>query len=60
MKKDQARVDAALEKLNEWLLTNEPNSNYSKVDNQGSLFDGLDLTPKVIINWNRCNNLIAF
>lgn len=58
MQKDQARVDAALEKLNEWLLTNEPNSPYIKIDNQGDLFSGFDLTPKVIINWNSAKQLI--
>lgn len=58
MKKDQARVDSAIEKLNEWLLTKEPNSSYIKVDNQGDLFGGFDLAPKVTINWNSAKQLI--
>lgn len=52
MAKDQSRVDNALAKLNEWLLKNEPDSKYIKVDNQGDLFSGFDLTPKVTLNWN--------
>ena len=58
MQKDQARVDAATEKLNNWLLTNEPNSKYIKVDNQGDLFSGFDLAPKVVLNWNSAKQLI--
>lgn len=58
MQKDQARVDAAIKKLNEWLLASEPNSKYVKVDSQGDLFSGFDLTPKVILNWNSAKQLI--
>lgn len=58
MKKDQARVDTAIEELNSWLLVNEPNSPYIKIDNQGNLFAGFDLTPKVTINWNSTKQLI--
>lgn len=49
---DKAREDQAKEKLDEWLVANEPNSKYIYVDYQGDLFDGYDLTPKVSINWN--------
>jgi ribonuclease D len=52
MQKDQTRLESAKKKLNEWLLTNIPNSEYIKVDNQGDLFSGFDLTPRVIINWD--------
>ena len=52
MQKDQARLESAKKKLNEWLLTNIPDSEYIKVDNQGDLFSGFDLTPRVTINWD--------
>ena len=49
---DKAREDLIKEKLDEWLVKNEPTSKYIYVDYQGDLFDGYDLTPKVSINWN--------
>lgn len=49
---DKAREDLIKEKLDEWLVENEPTSKYIYVDYQGDLFDGYDLTPKVSINWN--------
>lgn len=52
MAADKAREDQAKEKLDEWLIANEPNCKYIYVDYQGDLFDGFDLTPKVSINWN--------
>lgn len=52
MIKDQARVNNALTKLNEWFLENEKGSKYIKVDNQGDLFSGFNLTPRVTLNWN--------
>lgn len=52
MASDKAREDQAKEKLDEWLIANEPNCKYIYVDYQGDLFDGFDLTPKVSINWN--------
>lgn len=58
MKKDQERVDNALAKLNEWFLTNEPNSKYIFINRQGDLFSGFDLTPQVTINWNSAKQLI--
>ena len=49
---DKAREDLIKEKLDEWLIKNEPTSKYIFVDFQGDLFDGFDLTPQVSINWN--------
>ena len=49
---DKAREDLIKEKLDEWLIKNEPNSKYIFVDFQGDLFEGFDLTPQVSINWN--------
>lgn len=58
MQKDQERVDAALDKLNQWFLQHEPKSKYVVVNNQGDLFSDFDLTPKVTINWNSAKQLI--
>ena len=58
MQKDQERVDSALDKLNQWFLQHEPKSKYVVVNNQGDLFSGFDLTPKVTINWNSAKQLI--
>lgn len=52
MAKDQERVDAAVKACNEWFLEHEPNSQYVKINNQGDLFSGFDLTPRVTLNWN--------
>lgn len=49
---DKAREDLIKEKLDEWLIENEPTSKYIFVDFQGDLFEGFDLTPQVSINWN--------
>ena len=58
MQKDQERVDVALDKLNQWFLQHEPKSKYVVVNNQVDLFSGVDLTPKVTINWNSAKQLI--
>lgn len=58
MKKDQERVNKAISKLNTWFLENEGNSPYIKIERQGNLFTGFDLTPKVTINWNSAKQLI--
>lgn len=58
MQKDEERVNQALLECNEWLLKNEPNSTYIVIDNQGNLFSGFDLTPKVTLNWNSTKQLI--
>ena len=58
MKKDQERLDKALGHLNEWFLKNEPNSPYIKIERQGDLFSGFDLSPKVTLNWNSAKQVI--
>lgn len=52
MAKDKARMDNALNAMNEWLIKNEPNSQYIFVDKQGDLFTGFNFEPQVILNWN--------
>lgn len=58
MKKDKERLDKILNSLNKWLLENEPNSSYIKINKQGSLFDGFNLEPQVTINWNSVKQVI--
>ncbi len=58
MKKDEQLLNESIKELNNWVITNLPNSKYLKVDTQGDLFTGFDLTPKVLINWNSSKQLI--
>ena len=54
VKKDKERLNNALNKCNNWLIENEPNSKYIYIDKQGDLFaeNPFDLSPKVTLNWN--------
>lgn len=58
MKKDEERVSNTLDKLNEWLIQNEPDSPYIQINYQGDLFLGYDLTPHVTLNWNSAQQVI--
>lgn len=58
MERDNLRLSNALEKLNKWLIENEPNSSYIFIDRQGSLFDGFNLEPQVKLNWNSAQQVI--
>lgn len=64
MQKDQEELAQNLAVLNEWLIkyaeTHSAFKKYLKVNLQGSLFDGFDLTPKVTINWSSSAQLIPF
>lgn len=58
IKKDEDRLNKAINNLNNWFIENDPNSPYIKVERQGDLFLGYDLTPKVTINWNSAKQVI--
>lgn len=60
MAKDKLKENSAKKALDEWLITNEPNSPYIIIDNQGDLFaeNPFDLSPKVTLNWNSAKQLI--
>lgn len=59
MKNDQKILDEALSELNNWVVSKYPhNKNYTKINLQGSLFDGFDTAPKCIINWNSAKQVI--
>lgn len=50
MKKDQDRADNAKSQLDQWLITNMPNSKYIQRVTQGDLFNGFSDGPQVLLN----------
>lgn len=58
MDKDNARLDNAKKKLDEWLIANQPTSKYIFVDRQVNLFTGANLEPQVSLNWNSAQQVI--
>lgn len=51
MEKDENNIKQAITELNNWVEQNLPNSEFTYVNLQGSLFDGFDTKPKCLINW---------
>lgn len=49
---DKDILNAIKNEMDKWLIINEPDSKYIKVNKQGDLFSGFDPSPKVFINWN--------
>ena len=49
---DKDILNAIKNEMDKWLINNEPDSKYIKVNKQGDLFSGFDSSPKVFINWN--------
>lgn len=58
MKQDEEKLHQVTEKMNSWLITNEPDSKYVYINLQGDLFEGFDTSPKVRINWNSAKQVI--
>lgn len=58
MEKDNQRESSLREQLDQWLITNMPNSKYITVNTQGNLFEGFDTKPRVTLNWNSQQQLI--
>lgn len=58
MKQDEEKLYSIKEKMDKWLIENEPNSKYIYINLQGNLFDGFDTSPKVNINWNSAKQVI--
>lgn len=59
MRKDQEKLDTAQRDLDKWIVDRFPNNpKYTYINRQGSLFDGFDLTPKCLINWNSSKQVI--
>lgn len=58
IKQDEEKLYSVKEKMDKWLIKNEPDSKYIYINLQGSLFDGFDTSPKVNINWNSAKQVI--
>lgn len=58
MNKDNLNLKKYEDAMNKWLLENEPNSKYIKIDRQGDLFNGFNIEPQVTINWNSAKQVI--
>lgn len=64
MAEDQKELNQNLEALNNWLINYAKDhtefNKYLHVNLQGSLFDGFDTKPYVILNWSSSTQLIPF
>lgn len=60
MAKDESQLNEVVEKMNKWLIDNDPNNKYIYIDKQGDLFSEstFDLSPKVSLNWNSGKQMI--
>lgn len=62
MAKDQIKLDEAIVKINNWIITNSVHdpflTRYVKIDRQGDLFEGFRADPICTINWNSSKQLI--
>ena len=58
MDSDKGKLDEALAALNKWVEDNLSDSAFTKVDRQGNLFTGFDISPKCIVNWNSPKQVI--
>ena len=62
MAKDQLKLDESIIKINNWIITNSNHDPYLKrfvkIERQGDLFEGFNLEPLCIINWNSSKQLI--
>ena len=58
MNKDQEKLNSIKRELDNWLIQNEPNSKYVKIDRQGDLFLGFNTEPQVTLNWNSTKQVI--
>lgn len=58
MAKDKSKEEESLSLCNKWLIENEPDSSYIRINRQGDLFTGFNLEPQVTLNWNSAKQLI--
>lgn len=52
MLQDKKKLDRSISALNDFVVNNLKLKQFTFVDKQGDLFNGFDLTPKVLINWS--------
>ena len=58
MQKDKKNLEEAKKKLDDFIVNDERFKKYIYINNQGSLFDGFDLTPKCKINWSSSQQVV--
>ena len=60
MANDKKLLEESKQKLDEFVTSNPSYSKYTYVNRQGDLFEGFDLTPKCLINWDSPKQVIEF
>lgn len=58
MANDENNIKQAISELNNWVVENFPNSEFTYVNLQGDLFSGFDTKPKCLINWSSPKQVI--
>lgn len=58
MTKDKEALIKATEALNKYACTNPKLSKFTKIELQGSLFDGFDTDPKCIVKWSSSKQVV--
>ena len=58
MKQDKINLERAKTALDNFITSNDKFKKYTYVNNQGSLFDGFDLTPKCTVNWSSSQQVV--
>ena len=58
MKQDKVNLERAKIALDNFITSNNKFKKYTYVNNQGSLFDGFDLTPKCTVNWSSSQQVV--
>lgn len=58
MKKDKENLEKAKKALDDFIINDERFKKYIYINNQGSLFDGFDLTPKCTVNWSSSQQVV--
>lgn len=58
IKQDKINLERAKTALDNFITSNDKFKKYTYVNNQGSLFDGFDLTPKCTVNWSSSQQVV--
>ena len=58
MTQDKRNLDESISALNNFVIHNPKLKQFTFVDRQGDLFNGFDLTPKVLINWASSSQVV--
>ena len=58
MKKDKENLEKSKKALDDFIINDKRFKKYIYINNQGSLFDGFDLTPKCTVNWSSSQQVV--